>query len=308
MCEGVMKNSERTLNHVVYLKTNLNLVDVSPVQAKIYIHSLECLVLIKEIEGKCNECKMYERRITKQNEKLKCIIETPAKLKAPLNKTHPLKIQLALQNERIKNKQLEQEIAKLRREIQTQSFEISKNLSEDVQNILNNNSEKLTPFMKLFWQQHNLVFSGKRVHRYHPLVIRFCLSIASKSSSAYEELRDSHILTLPSQRILRSYKNVIHPTTGFNSDVVQELQKMTMNYHGVSRFATLSFDEMKIQSDLVFDKHTGELIGFVDLGNYFHLFSDVSTLCSDEKLCARLENVFSQNYLRFKQLDYCLEF
>ena len=91
-----------------------------------------------------NECKMYETRITKQNEKLKCIKETPAKLKAPLNKTHPLKIQLALQNERIKNKQFEQEIAKLQREIQTQSFEISKNLSEDVQNVLNNNSEKLT--------------------------------------------------------------------------------------------------------------------------------------------------------------------
>ena len=29
MCEGVMKNSERTLNHVVHLKTNLNLVDVA---------------------------------------------------------------------------------------------------------------------------------------------------------------------------------------------------------------------------------------------------------------------------------------
>ena len=29
----------------------------------------------------------------------------------------------------------------------------------------------------------------------------------------------------------------------------------------------LLFDEMKIKSNLVFDKHTGELIGFLDLGN-----------------------------------------
>ena len=29
----------------------------------------------------------------------------------------------------------------------------------------------------------------------------------------------------------------------------------------------ISFDEMKIQSDLVFDKHSNELIGFVDLGD-----------------------------------------
>ena len=39
------------------------------------------------------------------------------------------------------------------------------------------------------------------------------------------------------------------------------------------------FDEMKIKSNLVFDKHNDELIGFVDLGdprvsanNFFHDF------------------------------------
>eukprot|EP00794_Sanderia_malayensis_P011654 gene11654-12853_t len=34
-----------------------------------------------------------------------------------------------------------------------------------------------------------------------------------------------------------------------------------------SRYVALAFDEMKIQSKLVFDKHTKELIGFVDLGD-----------------------------------------
>ena len=37
----------------------------------------------------------------------------------------------------------------------------------------------------------------------------------------------------------------------------------------------LSFDEMKVQSNLVFDKHTNELIGFVDLGD-----EDVNTAVS----------------------------
>ena len=31
------------------------------------------------------------------------------------------------------------------------------------------------------------------------------------------------------------------------------------------RFVVLSFDEIKIQQNLVFDKHSGELIGYVDL-------------------------------------------
>ena len=33
------------------------------------------------------------------------------------------------------------------------------------------------------------------------------------------------------------------------------------------RFVTILIDEKKIQEDLIWDKYTGELIGFVDLGD-----------------------------------------
>ena len=33
------------------------------------------------------------------------------------------------------------------------------------------------------------------------------------------------------------------------------------------KFVAISFDEMKVQEDLVWNKHTGELVGFVDLGD-----------------------------------------
>ena len=45
--------------------------------------------------------------------------------------------------------------------------------------------------------------SPTEYHRYHPIIIGFCLSLASKSKSAYEELRNSTILVLPSSRTLR---------------------------------------------------------------------------------------------------------
>ena len=35
----------------------------------------------------------------------------------------------------------------------------------------------------------------------------------------------------------------------------------------MQRYVILSFDEMKIQSSLVFDKHSNELIGFANLGD-----------------------------------------
>ena len=44
------------------------------------------------------------------------------------------------------------------------------------------------------------------------MIIRFCLSLASKSSSAYDEL--------PSRRTIRDYKNAIRPKAGFNDEVV----------------------------------------------------------------------------------------
>ena len=99
------------------------------------------------------------------------------------------------------------------------------------------------------------------------MIIRFCLSLAAKSSSCYEELRNSSILVLPSQRTLRDYKNFIRPKTGFHYQVIDELKTLTNNYFDVERYLALMFDEMKIQSNLVIDKVNGELIGFTDLGD-----------------------------------------
>ena len=72
---------------------------------------------------------------------------------------------------------------------------------------------------------------------------------------------------MPSQRTLRDYKNFIRPKTGFSKDVVKELIKKMEGRSGSQRFIVLVFDEMKVKSNLVFDKFTEELIGFLDLGD-----------------------------------------
>lgn len=107
----------------------------------------------------------------------------------------------------------------------------------------------------------------KRSVKYHPMIIRYCLSLASKSPACYEELRNSNILKLPSQRTLRDYRNYIRPHAGIQGDNFDELKKQTHDYFDVQRYVVLLFDEMKISSYLVFDKVTGELIGFLDLGD-----------------------------------------
>ena len=66
------------------------------------------------------------------------------------------------------------------------------------------------------------------------MIIHFYLSLASKSASAYDELRSSNVLTLPSCRTLRDYKNAIKPHAGFNPVVIQE-RKTTELFTGHQR-------------------------------------------------------------------------
>ena len=51
-------------------------------------------------------------------------------------------------------------------------------------------------FRKLFWEQQRALISKGTGVRYHLVIIRFCLSLAAKSASAYDELLSSNILTV----------------------------------------------------------------------------------------------------------------
>ena len=91
--------------------------------------------------------------------------------------------------------------------------------------------------------------------------------MATKSRSAYDELRNLNVLVLPSRRPLRDSRNAIKPTVGFNPKVIAELCSLTKYFSNLQKYICLAFDEMKIQSNLVYDKYSGELIGYVDLGD-----------------------------------------
>ena len=74
------------------------------------------------------------------------------------------------------------------------------------------------------------------------------------------------MLVLPSRRTLRDYRNAIKPTVGFNPKVIAELCSLTKDFSKLQKYICLTFDEMKIESNLVYGKYSGELIGYVDLG------------------------------------------
>ena len=74
-------------------------------------------------------------------------------MNAPLSHTHPNKIKLALQQERLKTTMLENQIKRMETEIKFSGVEVDNELASDISTIMTGNVQNSSPFMKLFWQQ-----------------------------------------------------------------------------------------------------------------------------------------------------------
>ena len=106
--------------------------------------------------------------------------------------------------------------------------------------------------------------------KWHPYMIRFALNLKYASTTAYRAVQQSGVIALPSERTLRDYTHWVAFKDGPQSEVLLHIRDSM----GLSEDASLdskvyfalSMDEMKIRSGLFFRKHTGELLGFANLG------------------------------------------
>ena len=280
ICPGRSSNyAGSCIEHSVPKRFNItdysNYQSFSPLLQSKWYRSPSCKILIESSLNKCNNCSVAETKESLSLKRKRDNLTSPAKLKAPISLTSPEKIKLTLQNYRLENKQLKSEIIQMQREIQGKSLTVNNDLEKDLVNIMSNaNSKDVPPFMKLFWeeQQKYLSASSSKSVRYHPMIIRYCLGLAAKSPAVYDEIRfdektNSGFVILPSRRRLRDYKNYIRPERGFNKDVIIELKNIVSDFSNIERYIILLMDEMKVQENLVWGKHSGDLIGYVDLGD-----------------------------------------
>ena len=86
-------------------------------------------------------------------------------------------------------------------------------------------------FKKVFWDQQKECASraDKRGMRWHPLMIKWCLYICHLSSKAYNTLRDSKCIQLPSHRTLQDYSHCIK--TGVYMHACSTLPPVDINYN-----------------------------------------------------------------------------
>ena len=177
--------AERNCNNESEIDENSAL---APFQSNLIFRVKNCSLLIKT-QNHCTYCAKYDlikKRRIRQKDKKDSI---PAKLKAPISNTNLNKIKLRMQQERLKCRQLEQKIENMQKELKHNNHIIDNQLNKDFIDIIGSNTNNVTPFMELFWEQQKRLFSSSESGaRYHPMIIRLCLSLAAKSTSAYEEL------------------------------------------------------------------------------------------------------------------------
>ena len=119
----------------------------------------------------------------------------------------------------------------------------------------------------LLWeqQQKQASYSDSKRMKWHPVRIRWRISIYLKSPGAYKQLRNSGLLKLPHKKALSKYPNYTEPKCGINMDVVKHLVTETKECSYLKRTEGILFDEIKIKSGLVYSKQTGSSVGFCDM-------------------------------------------
>ena len=140
-------------------------------------------------------------------------------------------------------------------------------------------------FKRIYWnQQMEAAKKHRNGMRWHPLMIRWCLYLRHLSSKAYDSLRETGCIHLPSQRTLCDYSHCIESGTGFSTEVDQHLLnaaklESSPDWH---RLLVLLMDEMYVKESLVYDKHTGKMIGFTDLGDVNNCLISLEQALSSE--------------------------
>lgn len=149
-------------------------------------------------------------------------------------------------------------------------------------------------FGRLFWEQQlrAATASNPRQVRWHPLIIRWCLNLKLISSAAYHATRTAGFIKLPSERTLRDYTHYFKHQAGFQEEVVQQLMKeaKVQNLPEYQRYCGIIFDEMKIKENLVYDKYTGCVVGFVNLGDINNDLSALERRMKDDSEQAPIAN------------------
>jgi len=112
-------------------------------------------------------------------------------------------------------------------------------------------------------------------------MIKWCLYLHHLSNKSYKTIRKSGVINLPSSRTLRDYKHVSPTKVGFSIEADRQLIDLLAQKDSLAKYGVVLFDEMYVKQGLVFEKSTGALFGFTDLGEINNQLDEFEAFVKD---------------------------
>ena len=178
------------------------------------VHSVHCTGL----RG-CQPCQNVLRAL---QARLRRMLQKPKKAihrNAPLTKLPVQNLINEIKRQRAETREKDRQISRIQNQIATDGIVITESLHKGMQSVLDSNdfSDDLA---RLFWEEQKKNFSrSPKSRRWHPMMIRLALLVHSRSPAAYETLKKTGVLVLPSGSTLRDYTNYLAPGEGFKPEV-----------------------------------------------------------------------------------------
>ena len=262
------------------------------------IRHVKCDLLIESTRVRCSQCMIYRKALhaylsrqksassgtmdrTAPNSHVNCRYLTTTEKCDRLKRLHQLQRSTRLRTDRVKRK--------LTHILEENSVVLDDDTHNDITEVMIDSTPHIAKcfpknsFQRLFWEQQQKAMQVKdsRSIKWHPLMIKWCLYLRHLSGKAYETLRESGTIRLPSQRTLRDYTHCVNSTAGFSAALDRHLMEVA-DVNACPEFkknVVIIMDEMYIKEDLVFNKVSGELVGFSNLGDInSHLLQFQSSL------------------------------
>ena len=192
-------------------------------KSKPCVRSKDCLLL----SGNkiCTKCKETERTQLMKQKKTEEKQTQPLKPNDLLHTVSKQQLKAALKQTRKAAKNYRKEIEVFKTKLEEKPITINQYMHSSLETAMKD-FQPPSELTDLFWKEQCKAFNtkGRTGVKWHPMMIRLALLLHSRGPAAYKTLRETGVLILPGESTLRDYTNYIHPSTGFQPQVLEEIK------------------------------------------------------------------------------------
>ena len=180
---------------------------------------MECIAYRNTLRASCSKQAHQNTPRSDPSSSVNYRYLSEAELKDRLRAMHDL--------QRNTQKKLERLKTKIAKSVERTGVNLDENSHNDLVKVVEECTEEAlskhqpSSFQHVFWRQQLECarLPNNRQRRWHPLMIKWALYVRHLSGKAYDTIRESSLIAMPSQHTLRDYTYFVSSSVGFSTGV-----------------------------------------------------------------------------------------